>query len=50
MGIVVAAMAKLLGDEKLLKSIGLGVGSAVSYWLIFDVILKVPLPTGMLGL
>ena len=50
LGIVVAVMAKLLGNEKLIKSVILGAGSAASYWLIFEVILKVPLPSGLLGI
>ncbi|MDR1658582.1 MAG: tripartite tricarboxylate transporter TctB family protein [Deltaproteobacteria bacterium] len=46
----IIAMAKFLGTPSWRTSILVGIGSGISFYLIFDLFLKVPLPRGLFGI
>lgn len=49
-GIAVAVMIKVLGEDSLIKAIVIGAGTALVLFLIFKVFLGVPLPNSYIGL
>ena len=49
-GIAVAVMIKVLGEDSLIKAIVIGAGTALVLFLIFKVFLGVPMPNSYIGL
>ena len=50
LGIAIAIMIKVLGEDSLIKAIIIGVGTSLVLFLIFKVFLGVPLPNSYIGL